>query len=293
MEQLAQHIDAIMSYVYIPPEVIESARNLKLVVWLHTGCDQLDLRALRSRNVQVSNVRGAHAVVVAEQAFAFILALSKKLLRNHQAVVEGEYLATMDPAYASIELAGKTLAIVGLGNLGEQIAKRAKAFEMRVLGVDPNLRTENADQVFPPEDIREVLSQTDFVVLAVPLTPRTRRMIGEEELKAMPSSAYLINVCRGEVVHEGSIARALEENWIAGFASDVWWDYPDGMPPSYHYPVPSRLGVHRMPQVVASGDRASNVLALKKRILEMGAESLGAFFRGEAPPRLIDLELGY
>lgn len=293
MMELGQDADVIMGWANISTKVLESAKELKFIAWLNTGCDNLDLAALQARGIKVSNVRGVYGVVVAEQAFGFVLALAKRLLRNHKAVVEGEFTPPWQPDFASIQLAGGTMVIVGMGSIGEEVAKRAKAFAMKVIGVDPSLRSENADAVVPPEELLQVLCQADFVVLSVPLTEKTRRMISEEELRAMPSTAYLINVSRGEIVHEGPLARALSEGWIAGFASDVWWDYPQSMPPSYHFALPSRLGVHRMPNVVASGDRASNVIAVKNRVIEMGAESAAAFFKGEVPPRLADLELGY
>lgn len=295
MMDLAQDVDVIMGWAFIPRKLPESARNLKFVAYLHVGCDQLDFPTLRSRGIKLSNIAGASKVAVAEQAFAFALALAKRLVQNHQAVVEARWQPWWEPECASIELVGKTMAIVGLGSIGEEVAKRAKAFGMRVLGVkrDPTRHAGNADAVFAPQDLLEVLSQADFVVLTVPLTTETRKLISEDELRAMRSTAYLINVSRGALVHEGPLARALSEGWIAGFASDLWWEYPDAMPSSYHFSVPSRLGVHRMPNVVASGDRASNVLAVRDRAIDLGAESVGAFVRGETPPRLVDLELEY
>lgn len=292
----ARDIDVIMGWVPIPREVLESARNLKFIAFLHAGCDQLDFPALRSRGIKVSNVSGAMEVAVAEHAFALVLALAKRLIENHRAVVETRWQPLWEPDCASVELAGKTMAIVGLGTIGEEVAKRAKAFGMRVLGVkrDPTRHAGTADEVFSSEKLGSVLPQADFVVLTVPITSETRRLIGEGELRAMRSTAYLINVSRGGIVHEGPLARALSEDWIAGYASDVWWEYPDAMPPSYHFSVPSRYGVHRMPNVVATGDRATGgVLAVKDRMIDLGAESVGAFVRGEVPPRLIDLELEY
>jgi len=295
MMELAQDVDAIMGWAYIPVKVLETAKNLKFIAYLHVGCDQLDFPTLRSRGIQLSNVAGANKVAVAEHAFAFVLALAKRLLPNHQAVVEARWQPWWEPEFASIELAGKTMAIVGLGSIGEEVAKRAKAFGMRVLGVkrDPTRHAGNADAVFRAEDLLEVLPQADFVVLTVPLTRQTRKFFSEKQLRAMRSTAYLINVSRGALVHEEPLARALREGWIAGFASDLWWEYPDRMPSSYHFSVPSRLGVHRMPNVLASGDRAANVMAVRDREIDLGAESVGAFLRGETPPRLVDLESEY
>lgn len=294
MMELARDVDVMMGWAYIPVKVLENARNLKLIVYLHVGCDQLDFPTLQARGIQLCNVAGANKVAVAEQGMAFLLALAKRLIPNHQAAVEARWQPWWEEGYTSIELAGKTLAIVGLGNNGSEVAKRAKAFEMKILAVDPASRyPETADAVFPPEDLYKVLAQADFVMLTLPLTSKTQKFFSEKELRAMKSTAYLINISRGALVHEDPLARALTEGWIAGFASDLWWEYPDRMPSSYHFSVPSRLGVHRMPNVVTGGDRAANVFEVRDREIALGAESVGAFVRGEVPPRLFDLEREY
>jgi phosphoglycerate dehydrogenase-like enzyme len=291
--ELGSDADAVIGCMDVSHEMLKGLGSLKFIAWLHTGCDSLDLAALKSQGIQVSNIRGAMAVAVAEHAFALMLALAKRLLESHRAVVDGEFHTMYDPAFSSVELARKTICIIGLGNIGQQLAKRAKAFDMQVLGVDPTLRGEFADKVFPPKDLQKVISQADFIVLTVPLTNETKGIIGERELRAMRSTAYLINVSRGSLVKEGPLARALAEGAIAGFGSDCWWDYPDRVPPSYHYQLPSRLGVHRMAHVVGTGGLAASVVEVWLRTVEMGAESMGAFLRGEPPPRLINLDLGY
>jgi phosphoglycerate dehydrogenase-like enzyme len=293
---LAEAADAevLMGWV-APREVVEAATRLRLVNWLHAGCDQLDFELLRRRQVRAANVSGANDEVVAEQTMMFVLALAKNTFANHRAVVEGEWRGWWDPAYVSMPLTGKTLAVIGLGRVGTQIARRAKAFNMRVLGVmrDPAAGAAEADAVYPPSALHQVLAAADFVSIAVPLTPVTRNMIAEPELRAMKESAYLINVARGRIVAEGALHRALTEGWIAGFAADAWWDYADGMPPSYHFPVPSRKGVHKLPNVVASGDASANILMVKDAMIDQGIVNLAAYVKGEPLPREVDLEAGY
>ena len=109
----------------------------------------------------------------------------------------------------------------------------------------------------------------------------------------MKRQAFLINVCRGDVVHEGPLHRALTEGWIAGFAADVWWDYPDAMPPSYHYAVPSRTGIHKLPNVLGSPATAADLLEVRDRMIDRGLESLTAYAHGTPIPRLVDMQLGY
>jgi len=147
--------------------------------------------------------------------------------------------------------------------------------------------------VHPPESLHAVLGQSDYVVLAVPLTPETHELIGEAALRAMKPQSLLINVARGRIVAERALHRALSEGWIRGYGSDLWWDYADAMPPSYHFPVPSRRGVHKLPNVLASGDAAANVLLVKDAMIDQGIENLAAFVAGRPLPRSVDTARGY
>jgi phosphoglycerate dehydrogenase-like enzyme len=294
MLEMSQDVDVIMGWAYIPVQALESAKKLKLIVYHHVGCDQLDFSVLRARGIKLCNVAGANKVAVAEQGMAFVLALAKRLIPNHQAVLEARWQPWWEEGYDSIELDGKTMVILGLGNNGGEVAKRAKAFGMRILAVDPTPRyPELAEAVFPLEELLKVLPQGDFVMLTLPLTSKTYKFFSEPQLRAMKKTAFLINISRGAIVHEGPLARALTEGWIAGFASDLWWEYPEAMPSSYHFSVPSRLGIQHMPNVVTGGDRAANILAVRDREIEYAAESVAAFARGEVPPRLFNLQREY
>ena len=176
-----------------------------------------------------------------------------------------------------------------------EIARRARAFDMRVVGVRRNrdLPCAHADSVHGRDELPALLSEADYVVLAAPLTPDTRNLIGAAELGAMKPSAYLINIARGHLVDEVPLHAALTSGRLAGFASDVWWHYPYGKPPTHHFPVPSRTGLHRLPNVLPTGDQAANVIELKDVEIDMATESVAAFLRGETVPREIDLVVGY
>ena len=286
--------EVVMGWV-VSREMIEAAPDLGLLIWLHTGVDEVDIELLRQRRVRLANISGATATVVAEQAFALMLGLAKKTIDVHRRVVEGVWRPWWDPAHVGTELFGKSLGIVGLGRIGREIAKRAKAFDMRVVGVkrNPELDAELADTIHPPEALHTALGQSDFVVLAVPLTPDTQFLIGEAELKAMRREAFLINVARGNVVAEPPLYQALAEGWIAGFATDVWWDYADLMPSTLGFPVSSRTGVHRLPNVLCSGDASGNILAVKDAMLDQGIANLAAFVSGKPLLREVDLGAGY
>jgi phosphoglycerate dehydrogenase-like enzyme len=291
----AADADAMMGWV-LPPGVLEAARRLRALVWLHAGCDELDFAALKTRGIQVANARGANAIAVAEHAMALLLGLAKRLLLKHQAVLDARWTPGWDPRYAGILLEGKTLVVVGLGQIGSAVAKRAKGFDMRVLAVrrhPERARPPHVDAVYGPEDLHRVLGEAAFVVLATPITRETTAMIDDAALAAMPPTACLINIARGNLVVERALYAALTEGRLGGFAADVWWNYTNALPATYHFPIPSRTGVQRLPNVLATGNQAAQTPEIRARCLAMGVESLAAFARGEEMPRTIDLELGY
>jgi phosphoglycerate dehydrogenase-like enzyme len=265
------------------------------VSWLHSGCDRLPFALFRERGVQLSNIPDAHAPAIAEHAWALLLACAKQVVQKHNAQVRGEHVPYWRKPGVGTHLYGQTLVLLGLGGIGRRVAAVAKAFGMRVVAVkrDPTTGQEHADLVLGADRLHEALGMGDFVLVATPSTDETRGMIDDAALAAMRPDAYLVNIARGDIVNEVAIHRALTEERIAGFACDVWWDYTDAMPPDQHFGSPSRLGVHRLPQVVVSGDQGSNVFFARDTMLRDGTENLAAFLRGERPKHLVDLSLGY
>ena len=294
LRRLLLEADILMGWI-APRDAVEAAPRLKMISFLHAGCDELDYEQLARKKIVLTKVAGANAPAVAEQAMAFLLALARRIPQNHALVTSGGWRPLLDPATASIEVEGRTLAIVGLGSIGEEVARRAKAFGMKIIATKCNVSRHRGevDEVYGPGEMLSVLARADFVVLAVPLTGGTVGMIGEQELRVMKPSAYLINICRGAVVQEAPLHRALTEGWIRGYASDVWWDYPNSMPPAYHYNVPSRMGVHLLPNVLCSGDRSCNVPSVKERMIETGIQNIAAYLRGEPLTLQVDTSRGY
>ena len=289
--------EVIMGWV-VPEGIFDAAAKLKALIWLHAGCDELDYDMLKARGIQVANVRGANGISVTEHAMALLLAVAKRLIVKHQAVLDAHWEPqdSLRPEYAGILLEGKTLAVIGLGNIGTAVAKRAKAFDMRVLGLrrHPQRGGEHVDAVYGPDDLHQVLAEADFTVLAAPITKETTGFIDDAALAAMKPTACLINVARGNLVLERPLYAALTEGRLAGFATDVWWTYTNALPPTYHFPIPSRTGLQRLPNVVATGNQAaSGIPGLKSQSIDKGIENLAAFVRGQPMPWSIDLDLGY
>ncbi len=207
---------------------IAVAHKLKLIQQHGRGVDSVDRDAAKAAGITIANVPGGNSIAVAEHVLALILYLAKQFAKMPHSINQ-----RISGAPAGIEISGKTLAIIGLGSSGEELAKRAKALGMRILatkghpGVRPSVEV---DVLGGPGDMPEILSGADFVVVLATLTEKTIGLIGAAELGAMMPSAYLINAARGPLVDYAALLDALRKKKIAGAAFDVFWSEP--APPS-------------------------------------------------------------
>ncbi|MGH7893855.1 MAG: 2-hydroxyacid dehydrogenase [Candidatus Binatia bacterium] len=209
-------------------EFFRSTPKLKLVQLLSAGYDRVDVESARKAKVPVATNGGANAIAVAEHAIMLMLAVLKRLVFHHNNVVAGKW-RTGDPASEKIrELAGRRLGIVGLGNIGRKVARRAAAFDMDVQYYDIARLSEDAEDALGVRFVLldELLRTSDVVSLHVPLDETTRNMISTRELSLMKRSAIVINTCRGPVIDEAALHRALMEDKIAGAGLDVLVDEP-------------------------------------------------------------------
>lgn len=295
--EAARDADVVMGWV-VPDGVFDLAGRLKCLVWLHGGCDDLDLAMLKRRGIRVANIRGANAISSAEHTFALMLAIAKRLVVKHRALLDSHWepYGASRPEYEAVILEGKTLGVIGYGMIGSAVGRRAKAFDMRVLGVrrHPERGGVAADAIFGPKDILRVLAEADFVVLSAPLTKETHGFIDDAAFRAIKPSAFLVNIGRGNLVRERPLHAALTEGRLAGYASDVWWHYVHALPPTYGLPIPSRTGLQRLPNVIGTlGQAGVAVPGVIEKSIDYGAESAAAFAQGEPMPRAVDLDLGY
>jgi phosphoglycerate dehydrogenase-like enzyme len=205
--------------------VLDTAR----VRWIHTctaGFDQLLIPEIIDRGVVVTRSAATHNIPMAEFVMAYILLVSKRfpdLLRAQAA----RRWSPPDPD----DLTGKTLGIVGTGAIGTEVARRCAGFGMRVIGTKRTpVPLPHFDRVLAPGGLPVVLAESDFVLLAAPLTTETRGMIGEAQLRLMKPTAYLLNIARGALVVETDLIRALRERWIAGACLDAFGQEP--LPPA-------------------------------------------------------------
>ncbi len=219
---------------------------------LHTpgaGLDKIDFSAI-PEGVRVCQSFG-HGPSIAEHVIMVALALNRRLYFVDRCLREGRWVAPqMDPVIGLVEpLHGKTVAILGTGEIGSAVAERCRIFGMRTIGF--NRAGKSALPVFeevrPVSELLRAISCADFLVVAVPLDTSTRGLIGDKELAAMKPGAFLINVARGPVVDEEALFRALSENRLAGAAIDVWYNYP---PPGSSVCVPSRFPFSELENVI-------------------------------------------
>ena len=208
----------------VTAEVIRAAPKLRLLQQHGRGVDSVDRVEAARAGVQVANVPGGNGVAVAELCLTLIFLLAKRVADMPAAV-----RARVTGAPAGLELAGKTLAIIGLGSAGSELATRASALGMTVLGVRAHpgaTPPKGVDRVFGPDKLKDVLADADFVCLLATLTDKTLGMIGANELAAMKRSAYLINAARGALVDYTALLGALRGSGIAGAAFDTFWSEP-------------------------------------------------------------------
>ncbi len=210
-----------------------AAPKLKLVQLVSAGYDRVDIEAARKAKVPVCNNGGANSISVAEHTLMLLLAVAKRLVWHHNNVVGGRWRVGSFDAPRLYELHGKTLGIVGLGNIGKKVARRAQAFDMRVQYHDIVRLTEDQEDALGVRFalLPELLRTSDVVSLHVPLTDRTRAMMGAEQFKMMKPSAIFINTCRGPVVDEKALHVALTSGQILAAGLDVMIEEP---PPSDH-----------------------------------------------------------
>jgi phosphoglycerate dehydrogenase-like enzyme len=210
------------------PEFYSQAPKLKLVQTLSAGYNTYDLDAARTAGVPICNNGGANATAVAEHAIMLMLAVSRKLIWVHDGVVSGRWRGNDFNSAKLYEVEDKVLGIVGLGNIGKKVARRAKAFDMRIQYYDINRMTTDQEDalgvrfaLFP-----ELLKTSDYVSLHVPLDRSTHNLIGERELAMMKKTAVLINTCRGPVVDEVALYKALRDEVIMAAGLDVMVEEP-------------------------------------------------------------------
>jgi D-2-hydroxyacid dehydrogenase (NADP+) len=269
----------------LTPDQLAAARKLK---WIHVtaaGVAQLMRPDVRDAGITITNARGIHAIPMAEHTLGVMLALARKFQDTVHYQDAAEW--AQEPIWQSrpSELFGATLLIVGFGAIGIEIARRARAFGMRVEGVTRSGRgdTTLADKIYPASQLMQALPHADYIVLAAPDTPDSQRMIGAREFKAMKRSAYLVNIARGALVDELAMIDALEHGTIAGAALDV----------AEKEPLAPESPLWKMKNVFITPHTSAVSELLWPRQTELILENLDRWFSGRDLKNTVDMARGY
>ncbi len=269
-EYLAHLADAdaliVRSAVKVTREVLDKAPKLRAIGRAGVGVDNVDLPAATAAGVLVMNTPGGNAVSVAEHTLALMLAMARSIPQANASTKAGKW---EKKKFMGNELRGKALGVVGLGSIGREVVKRARAFEMRILACDPYVSPQTAvDLDMQLVDLDTVYAESDYITLHVALTPETRGMISRESLGKMKQGVRLVNCARGELIDEGALREAIESGKVAGAAIDVF--KPE--PPAPDCPLFALDCVLATPHIAGSTEEAQEIVGV--RIAEQLAEYL-------------------
>jgi phosphoglycerate dehydrogenase-like enzyme len=254
--------------------LLDRVTKLRLIQSIGAGTDQFPRDELVKRGIRLASARGVNARAVAEHAIALILALSRRLPEARDNQTRRVWRGMIgDLAEREDELGGKSLLVVGLGDIGGRLARLAKAFDMRVVGLrrNPAAGRGTADMVHRMDALRSLLPEADFVALTCPLTTETEHLLDTEAFGRMKPSAYLVNIARGRVVDEPALVKALAANRIAGAAIDVTAEEP--LAPS--------SPLWGMAQVLITPHTAGETRRYEDNVIEILRDNLERLWRGD------------
>ncbi len=266
----------------IDEELLTHCPKLRILSNVAVGYNNIDVEACSRRGIMVTNTPGVLDDTTADFTWALLLATARRIVEADRFLRSQKWSGWKLMEFLGFDVHHKTLGICGLGRIGQRVARRAKGFEMRTLYTDirrapPHLE-EELDAHFVEK--RELLQESDFITLHLPLYPQTLHYISEEELKLMKNTAILINASRGPIVDEKALVRALKEGRIAGAGLDVYEREPEV--------EPELLG---MENVVLAPHIASASRETRLKMAMMAAENLMAGLRGKRPPNLVNDEV--
>jgi D-3-phosphoglycerate dehydrogenase len=275
----AEKTDAVISrgFIRITRNFMEASEKLKVIAVHGAGFDHIDLQAARDHNVVVFNTPDALTDAVAELTVALMLSLLRRLVNADKAVRAGEWNRKFSDL-VGFELKDKTVGIVGLGRIGEAVARRLRCFNAKIIYYDECERralSEELGIMRVPFD--KILATSDIVTFHVPLTPKTFKMVSDAEFSLMKEGIYLINMARGKIIDEKALERALRSGKVAGAALDVFQEEP----PRPDNPLLSFENVILTPHIGASTHEAM------KRMSVQCAEGVLKVLKGEKPPNTV------
>lgn len=280
LSQNLKDADAVITF-HFTKEMLDMAPNLKWLQVISAGVDSLPLEEIYHRNIILTNGRGVHKIHMGEYAMGAMISMARNFPTMYQRQRENKW----DRNVPQGELYGATVGILGLGSIGEQIAKLSKVFEMRVLGVQKNPRTvEYVDEVYGMDDIKKVLQESDYVINLLPATKETHELIDKEHLNLMKETAVFINIGRGTTMNENDLIDILKNKRIKGFFSDVF----------YIEPLPEDSELWKLDNVVITPHICGVSPKYNDRAMEIAKHNLKALLTGQGEMiNVVAKEKGY
>lgn len=263
------HAIAIRSATLIDAELIAKLPNVKLIVRGGVGVDNIDIAAASKAGIAVANTPGANTIATAELTFSMLLNLARNVVAAHDSMVDGKWQRA---AFAGIELCGRTLAVLGFGRIGREVALRAKAFGMHVLAYDPFLpEAFLVERGVEQATFETAIRHADFISLHLPLDDATQHILDATAFASMKLGVRVVNCARGGLIDENAAAEALQNGQLAGLALDVY----ETEPPAKENPLIGHPGVVHVPHLGASTAEA------QAKVADEVAEVMVDFFVNE------------
>jgi glyoxylate reductase len=263
----------------IDAALLDACPRLKVVANMAVGYDNVDPAVAARAGVWLTNTPGVLAETTADLAFALLLASARRVVESDRDTRAGGWKTWSPTGFLGYDVHGATLGIVGLGEIGEAMARRARGFSMRILYTNRSPRPSVEESLQAQRRaLDDLLRESDFVSLHVPLTEETRRMMGKREFQLMKSSAILVNTARGGVVDQDALVDALRSGALAGAALDV--TDPE--------PLPLSHPLFSLPTVIITPHIASASIATRSRMAGMAAENIIAVLSGREPPNPVN-----
>ncbi len=258
----------------IDKDIIEANPQLKVIANYGAGYNNIDIAAAGEANIPVTNTPDVSTDATADLTFGLILAIARRIVEGDKETRAGRFKGWAPLYHLGVDVTGKTLGIIGMGNIGKAIARRAKGFDMKIVYTSRTRLSEQQEKElgFTYMSLEGVLKTADFVSLSLSYSPATHHMIGERELETMKPSAYLINTARGPLVDEKALLKALENKSIAGAALDV-----------YEFEPQITAGLEKLDQVILTPHIGNATVETRDAMAEIAAGNIAAVLRGEAP----------
>jgi glyoxylate reductase len=266
----------------ISAQILEAGRDLKIVANHAVGFNNIDLAAATRLKIAVTNTPDVLTDTTADLTFALILGIARRVAEADRFVRAGKWRGWKPDLLLGGDVHGKTLGIIGLGRIGRAVAQRALGFKMEILYSDVRPVEPRTEEQYRLQyvSLQELLSRADFVTVHVPLTPETTHLLGEEELRFMKKTAFLINASRGPVVDEKALVETLKSGRIAGAGLDVFEEEPR---------VPTDL--LQMENVLLLPHIGSATFETREKMAWVAVNNILAILRGELPPNLLNPEI--